>query len=332
MNNYNYVVINSYESFTKLPSKDSYIDICVRDLYEKENIQVVNLPLDNHSCFLRYLFAIHNSKRINRIIKLPFKNIWYPYIFENRFTDNKKLCFILIETRLPEDFLLYLKQRYQGCKIVALHRDFIHKSVGLKLNKLFDIEMTYDSSESLKYGMPLFSEFESKVNIPIKEQCESDVFFAGRAKDRLPALLKAYNIFTNAGLKVYFFLTSVPIEDQVQLPGIEYADRYMTYKEMLFHTVNTKCVLEIVQGGGQEGYTSRFLESVIYGKKLITNCEYVSNSKFYDPQKIQIISDVNNINVDFITDEDYIVSYDYNNEFSPLKMIERVEEELNNIK
>ncbi len=325
---YNYVVFNSISKLTELPGKDSYIDICVRDLYDAKGVKVVNLPLPNHSSFLRYLYALHNSERVNKLIPLPFKSLWYPLHFHNDFNDNKPLCFILLETRLTEKFIRYLKDAYPSCKIVAIHRDFIHLTSGLKLNSLFDLEMTYDEGEAQKYNIPCFSEFESKIDIKVEEHAESDVFFAGRAKDRLPALLKAYEKFTNAGLKVYFFLTSVPKEEQVILPGIEYAERYMSYSEMLYHTVNTKCVLEIIQGGGQLGYTSRFLESVIYGKRLISNCDYVIKSKFYNPEKIQIISDVNDINVEFIKEGSEFVSYGYQGEFSPMRMIERVEEEL----
>lgn len=325
---YNYVVLNSYCKLTKLPDKDSYIDICVRDLYNVEGIKVVNLPLPDSNDLIRYLFALHNSERVNKYIKLPLKRLWYPYHYKNDFSNDKPLCFVLIETRLPEDYLSFLKRNYPNCKIVALHRDFIHLTIGLKLSPLFDIEMTYDEGEAKKYDFPLFSEFESKVDIKIEREPESDVFFAGKAKDRLPALMKAYQRFTEAGLKVYYFLTSVPEEQQVPKPGVEYASRIMSYKEMLYHTVNTKCVLEIVQGGGQIGYTSRFLESVIYGKKMITNCESVKESKFYDPQKIQLVSDMNDIDVKFIKEGNAFVSYDYKNEFSPLRVIERIEEEL----
>lgn len=44
----------------------------------------------------------------------------------------------------------------------------------------------------------------------------------------------------------------------------------MTYREMLYHTVNSKVVLEINQGC-VDGFTSRFLESVMYNKRLLTN-------------------------------------------------------------
>ena len=87
-------------------------------------------------------------------------------------------------------------------------------------------------------------------------------------------------------------------------------------------------MLEITQAN-QQGYTSRFLEAVIYGKKLITNSGYIRNSVFYDTAKIQVVEDMENIDIDFIKKEPDFINYHYNNEFSPFNMINRVEEELN---
>ena len=190
--------------------------------------------------------------------------------------------------------------------------------------------MTYDEAESLEYNIPHFDEFESAIEITREREFESDVFFAGKAKDRLPLLSKAYDQLTKAGLKVFFYLTQVPKKERTELPGIVYSDTFMSYREMLYHSVNTRCMLDITQNN-QQGYTSRFLEAVIYGKKLITSCNYVQKSKFYDRNKIQVLEDMNNINIDFITEGTGFVDYGYHGEFSPLNMVERVEEELNEL-
>ena len=100
----------------------------------------------------------------------------------------------------------------------------------------------------------------------------------------------------------------------------------MTYREMVFHTVNTNYVLEINQAGA-DGYTSRFLEAVMYNKKLITNNTFILQSKFYDPAKILIINNADDIQDSFFDGAPF-AEYHYNGEFSPLRMVERVEEEL----
>ncbi len=212
-----------------------------------------------------------------------------------------------------------------------LHRDLVKicnlVDPNMSKNPIWDLEMTFDKGESQKFGFPHFDEFESKIDIQQEEEMESDVFFAGKAKDRLPRLLEAYEIFTKAGLKCKYYLTEVPKEEQKELPGVEYADKFMSYKEMLYHTVNTQCVFEINQTGA-DGYTSRFLEAVIYGKKLITDNAFVKQSKYYTPNNIQVVSRMSDIDASFVRKGEDFVDYHYDGGFSPFRMIERVEEEL----
>ncbi len=330
---YNYVFFNSTESLYKKPDGTDYDTICVWDFMNSDSVQLVLCPLEHKSAFLRFLYGAYNSLRVARYIKLPFKRMWYPLYFKNKFKkDDKPLCFVILNHKLPVDYLKYLKKKHAGCKFVMLHRDFIQVSQRtnpeLPQNPILDLEMTYDEGDSKRYNFPHFSEYESKIDVPVNKPFESDVFFAGRAKDRLPELMDAYHVLVSAGLKVYFFLTGVPKDQQVAYDGIEYASRNMSYKEMLYHTVNTRCILEVTQAG-QQGYTSRFLEAVIYGKKLLTSSEYIKKSKFYNSDNIQIVSSMKDIDVSFVKEGDGFVDYQYHGEFSPYRVIDRIEEELN---
>ena len=191
----------------------------------------------------------------------------------------------------------------------------------------FDLEMTFDANEAKEYGMYQFDEFESKIEVPHAEDYpRSDVFFAGYVKNRLPNLMKAYKIFTAAGLKVEYYLTGVKLEERDPHPGIVYADKPIPYYEMLYRTVNSRCVLEFMQDGAV-GNTSRFLEAVMYNKKLITNNSSIKKSKFYNPEYIQVVNDASEISPFFIR-ENSKIDYQYNGEFSPLHLIAQIDKEL----
>lgn len=329
--NYNYVVFNTVEG--KLNLRESgYCTICLRDLDRMEGVIPVYYPLYHKSLITRLFYNIHNSAKINGCIKLPFKKLWWPYIFKSNFNNDKPVCFIFLD-RMPIAYIKFLKNRYPGSKAILLFRD-LRKITQSKYpnhpdNPVFDYQFTIDSKEAKKYGWIHFDEFESKPDIKISpDYPESDVYFAGKAKDRLERLLKAYKIFTDAGLKVNYYLTGVPKENQIEMPGIVYADKFMPYSEMLYHTVNSRCVLEINQEEAV-GYTSRFLEAVMFNKKLITDNQDVKKSKFYNPQFIQCIDNVENIDPRFIMDENP-VDYKYNGEFSPIHLIEKIDEVLTN--
>jgi hypothetical protein len=172
-----------------------------------------------------------------------------------------------------------------------------------------------------------FDEFESKIDIPRDNNYPlSDIFFAGFVKDRMPILMDIYHRLTDAGLKVKYYLTGVPQSERKEHVGITYGDHPITYYEMLYQTVNSRCVLEINQEGAS-GYTSRFLEAVMYNKKLITNNSDIIKSKFYSPNYIQVIKQADQIDASFIRSNES-VDYHYNQEFSPVHLIEKIDKEL----
>ena len=192
---------------------------------------------------------------------------------------------------------------------------------------MFDLLMTYDEGEAIKYNMLHFDEIESRINIPIsKEYPISDVFFAGKAKDRLPKILAAYYVLHNAGLKCDFYITDVPKDEQVILEGIEYSDKFMPYNEMLYRSVNSRCMLDINQSGAN-GYTSRILEAIIYNKRIIMDNSYILKSKYYNPEYIQLVEDMSEIDPSFVMNGEKI-DYGYQGDFSPIHLIKQIDDEL----
>lgn len=328
---YNYVLFNTQDGATWKDSPDGYYSICVDELKNHDGIKVVSAPMDYRNSLIRFVFSLHSSPRINKKINLPFKRHWFPYYFKNDFETTKPICFVLLNHHLPQEYLSFVKSKYPDCKIVLLHRDLlkVHHKLAPQFidNPFVDIEMTYDKGESEKYGMPHFDEFESKIEVKKLNSTECDVFFAGSSKGRFELLLEIYKKITSMGYSCNYYLTGVPKEKRIVLPGITYADRFMPYKEMLTHTVNCNVVLEINQPGA-DGYTSRFLEAVMYNKKLITNNQFVKETKFYNPAYISCIAGADDIGSEFLSNDNLIVDYKYSGEFSPLHMIERVEEEL----
>lgn len=330
MFHYNYVVFNSGDDSKLKRNTDGYYTICLAEAEKHPNVKVVSRPLDYLPYPVRALYTIHTSAKLAHKVNLPFKNKWYPYYFKNDFKNDLPLCFIILNHSLPISYFEYLKNRYPDCRIALLHRDLLkvckRSAPNLPMNPILDLEMTFDVGESKQYGFPHFNEFESLIDLNVSETPESDVYFAGKGKDRLPLLMKVYDKLTAAGLNCSYYLTGVPSNQQINKPGIVYADRFMTYREMLQHTVNSRCILEINQGGA-DGYTSRFLEAVMYNKKLLTNNHFIKQSKFYRPDYIQCFDDNCDIDPSFIK-ESAPVDFGYNGEFSPLRMIERVDEEL----
>lgn len=326
---YRFVYFNSNYLSKGRIDKDEYNSICLRDAERMKDVQVVPCPLDYSTAFIRRIYNVINHKKLPRVIK----RLWYPFVFKTQLAADKPFCFIVANSDLSMDYLAYLKKKYPKCKLVKLHRDLVKIShmnpeySEENMNRVFDLRMSYDPGESAELGFPHFDEIESKIEIPIDSKYPlSDVFFAGKAKNRLPKILTAYEILSSAGLKCDFYITGVPKEEQVQRDGITYANGFMPYIEMLYRSVNTRCMLDINQEGAV-GYTSRFLEAVIYNKRLIADNPSVLESKYYNPDYIQIVDDMKHIDPEFVNKES-VVDYHYDGDFSPIKLIKKVDKEL----
>lgn len=328
---YNYVVFSWIIPKSSYKIEDDYYSICLRDLENKEGIIVNHVPMYGKPKLWKFLYRIHNSVKLNSVINLPFKSIWYPFVFENSFKDDKPICFVCI--RYPSvDYLKYLRKNYPDCKIVVMCRDLlrIHIKEFQEYDeaKIYDYWMSFDENESKKYGFPHFDEFESKIEIPVEDNYPiADVFFAGRAKDRHKKLIDLYDKFEQNGVNCLFLLLDTPKEEQVKRKGIKYISKPISYAEMLKYTVNSKCVLEINQADAV-GYTSRYLESVMFNKKLITDNVYLKNTKYYNPDYIHIFKTETDIDISFIKKDDIVVDYKYENDFSPINRIEQIDQML----
>lgn len=320
---YNYVVFNNPDPGAWNNNKDGYYNICLADLSRMNGVKVVNTPLDYKNLLIRLLYRLHCSNKINSWVNLPLKEKWYPLYFDRRWDDIKPYCFVLISNPSVE-YLRFLRHTYPNAKIVKFFRDLVstkqkwydeYMQAGI-----IDYWVTYDEEEAKKYKMYYYHEIESKIYLNTDNKIKYDVFFAGRAKERLDKLIKVYDTLTGKGVNCFFYLTGVNAGNTIQRSGITYSDKLLTYREMLEINTHSRCILEINQENAV-GYTSRFLEAVMYNRKLLTDNHNIKTSKFYNKAYIQCFEKIEEVDVDFIL-KDSTVDFHYNNEFSPCGFIE----------
>jgi hypothetical protein len=112
-------------------------------------------------------------------------------------------------------------------------------------------------------------------------------------------------------------------KEKEEREGIEYTTELIPYKEMLIHSIRCNCLLDINQNGAV-GNTSRFLEAIMYNKKLLTNNLAAKESEFYQPAYMFVFHDITEVNPEFIL-QDTQVDYHYHNEFSPVGLIKTID-------
>lgn len=318
---YNYVIFGTKMDLYKV----SYADI-----KNEKNARYLTEGIYNNNFFLKLLYKIHTSERINLKFKLPFKSIWNCMAYRNDFENTKPICYIFFAGTywFSKDYLSYLKEKEPECRIVIFYQDLVktHSELFHETNNLVDLSVTFDQGDAKKYYMLYHPLVYSKLDDINDQGYDSDVYFVGKAKDRLEYILEVYNKLKSYGLKCDFHITGVSKENQIMKDEIDYCNQ-MSYKENLSHIKGTKCILEIMQGGGK-GFTLRYAEAIMYDKKMITNNPEIINADFYSEDKIMAITDADDIKKSFLDTLDEKINYECKNELSPLTFINFIDRHL----
>lgn len=320
---YNYVFLNIAEDF---------IFPCYHPLRKYPFVRVYKHAFDSNG-FLDRLFFLHWSHKLNAKVKLPLKKAWFRLICKNDFKDDKPICYVFHAgkyiTEHP-DLYKYIKKKNPKNKCVVFYGDLIskkHWDIPFTA-KFSDYIVTYDRGEAEQYGIHYFEDLTFAAMDDYKEvkEFENDVYFLGYAKDRLPMIHAVYTKLHDAGLKCKFIICGVDKKDQLKSDGLFYQNP-IPYSENIKNVVNSKCVLELIQGDS-EAPTLRLKEAQIYKRKLLTNNTAYFGKSFYNPETISIFTSPEQIRFDFLSSSMDESMFDADI-FEPLKRIEFFEKLLN---
>lgn len=311
---------------------DFWYSILGREVYECDNVHVYKGAF-NGPWLLRKLFKYHWAYRINRVVNLPLKKIWFKRMYNQKFDKELPLCFVYFGgSSIVYDggFTDYVKKQDPRNRQVVMHQDLLSKQCDYDyslVRKKVDLAVSYDLGEANKYNIAYFREDTYSMLLPLPEhiEYESDVFFLGDAKDRLQKILNVYEKLSKSGLKCKFLIAGVSPDNRVKADGIEYISG-ISYKENIEHVIKTKCVLEIIQGGSVD-ITTRVPEAIAYRKKLLTDCQIIPREYFNEGQ-LQVFDSADSIDLSFFdkdyTQEDFEPKIDMN----PLRRLYFFQDEL----
>lgn len=330
---YHYVVFNYYDSGFLGTNKNGFYSICLEDLSFHDNITVVNYPLDHCNFLLRFLYwgLIQIQRRFHVKYIGSMRSLFYPYFFKKKGGDSLEYCFVFMSYEQDRQYLNYLKKKYPHSPHVKVLRDL----ASLKKNfieqreeQLFDYWMSYDQGDCERYNMIHFNQFESKVDLSKLKDIvpTSDIFFIGRAKNRLGKIYKAYNHLTALGYNCLFLLLGVEPQDKIIKPGIKYINRAISYRDVLSYIINTKCILDINQENAQ-GVTARYVESILYNKFLLSDNPHIAKEPLFNKDYMQVFSSIETITLESLSRMQE-VTYDYRGEFSPLQFIKTLNDNI----
>lgn len=308
-------------------------DVMFNDIIHSPNVRYIRNIRETKNPFLKIWYKIHFSKKLNSLMRNPFKAILNQFLFKNDFSDNKPICFIFIKGTLYLDnfgFMEYLKNTYPNAKLVCFIEDLVKSILDVDFRTIIrkcDLAISYDKGDSMKYGIFYYPTPYSICPINNNHNIKpSDVYFLGLAKNRLQDIITVFEILKGKGLSCDFYITGVEPKDQIYANEIHY-NTYLSYEENLQHVLKTKCLLEIMQQGST-GYTLRTWEAIMHNKLLLTNNAFIKQAPFYKSQYIQIYSDVNAIDISAIKNSLQKIDYEYMDKLSPKYLLDFIETKL----
>ena len=250
--------------------------------------------------FLQTAFHYHWSCKVNQKFRMPLKSLWYPKIYQQHFNTNRPICFVFCGGGLlayDDGLVKYIRQQNPENRIVLQHWDLIAKKFPNnyeQIHRKADLVMTYDKEEAKKYGITYYPEnsYSQLIPEPAEVNFKYDVYFLANVKDRLARIMEIYHFLYGNGVKCKFLLVGVPVDKQIPLEGVEYT-KGITYVENLQYVIQSRCLLELVQGKST-GMTLRAREAIAYRRKLLTDCPEITSDDF-NPEQLQIINEIDHI-------------------------------------
>lgn len=235
----------------------------------------------------------------------------------------------LRKTRYPQGVFDFIRKYPVTLNLIYLDvRDHTHVCSYANMlceKKVFDRVMTFDPDDAKKYNMELCSTPYSKINMNSTEE-SVQLYFCGSNAGRMYGLYLIWLDARKRNVAVKYDLVGCQVFAQFfeNDSKICFHETYVEYPELLREMQKASCILDFTQSD-QSGFTLRPYEAVVYSKKLLTNNKRIFEFQFYDERYMRYFEDIDDIDWDWLK-EPASVDYGYKGEFSPKKLLQRLNE------
>ena len=266
------------------------------------------------------------SNKLNSII--PIGRLYYN--LDNYRYEQRNVYHLIIATpcisKMTISYLRKFKTKHSNVKLYAFLTDSMHASsphMDYVRNKLsadiWECVLTYDKYDADEFGFTWFgyTYYSTFDELPTDSDL-SEIYYVGYNKgNKEDILCDIYNYLINNGVNCRFdVISSTPSRN----PGLVYLKKPISYNEVVRKTKGSKCLLEVLQAG-QKVQSLRYLEAVVYNKKILSNNINITELPYYDSRYMRYFDKIEDIDLDWIK-EDCQINYGYKGDFSPLLLVD----------
>ena len=194
----------------------------------------------------------------------------------------------------------------------------------------FDYVFTFDPDDAKTYGYIYTNSLYSVCKDIEEADSRYDFCYMGNLKGRVGLFDEIAKRIEANGVNAYINLFSKD-KSIKQLPdSITKSYWNVSYEEFAKKSAESNCIFDITQEH-QSGITLRYYEAVVYNKKLLTNNKRITELPFYDPRYMKIYESLDDIDWEWVKKKERI-DYGYKGEFSPVHILEQIEDYSKNVK
>lgn len=340
-----YIFVNPNFTGSSNPNSIYYV---LHDVFKSDRLKAfdyVYAPINN--VLLRLIKRVHFSSKINKIIKLPFKNIWKKYtdcIEWNTETEYYIILSISALSPMDPKYYMKLKKKYNIKYVLFMLEQWDSKNARNArkyYNSMdFDYVFTIYPQDEEKYGfihtMNYYSKLFENKDVKIEYDTYHSSYVVGREELICGFIKKADENNTTYKMRLMDpdcnFCNKndaicntklIDLESEITNKNNIIMNKTLPYSEIVKETMKCNCIVEILRNG-LDAATNRYYEAICYNKKLITNNKNVVNLPFYNPDYIQIFEKAEDIDWNWVK-ERIPVDYHYDGRFSPVHIIDEIE-------
>jgi len=319
--------------FVIMGNAHEYCEVmCAEIIDNRGEVVFINRPNNLKSKFgklLDFLFQkLSEETKFSFFPAIRFKS----YFCDAPISRGSEICFIFFDSNAhagDEAFLKHIRNKFRAKLVLyAMNPSSVMTLSPEFCNHFYDSIFTVFAHDADLYRWHACKHIYSKIprdTAADHHDGDTDVFFAGRDKNRLNKILQTYEFLTHNGIRCDFHIVGVGRSRMHRAGDINY-NHWLPYKELLKRMRRSRCILEILQEPGV-GPTLRMAEAVVYNKKILTNDAAAVSHPFYDERFVKVFDAPENIDLNFIRNG-MVPDYHYRGEYSAGDFLTLVAEKL----
>lgn len=215
------------------------------------------------------------------------------------------------------DYFKRLRKKYPNIKYILYIIDPMPDGLWQEVQDVmpvFDMVCTMHPYNCRKYGFRYFPYAYAKPaeTGKVSDLVGTELFYCGVLDDHRVALINEI-VKQCEEHRVDFEFWLKPYENNpIHNSHVHYA--LIPYEENVQRLQKAKCILEVMHKG-YVGITQRYLEAVIYNKRLISNNREIMELPYYDPRYMQYFENAGDIDWEWLHSEEE-VNYHYQGDFN----------------